>query len=384
MTEPHAPRRRDDGGPSFAWLVPLALTGLVVVLAWRLYKQGVPDTHDPGAQARPVAARGNLAEDERTTIELFRAASPAVVHVTNLQRGTDWSGRNELEIPQGTGTGFVWDAQGYIVTNFHVVMQGDAFTVALADHTQFDATLVGKDPVHDLAVLKIDAAGRRLPVLPIGTSSDLLVGQKVFAIGNPFGLDQTLTTGIISGLNREIVSPYKTPIRGVVQTDAAINPGNSGGPLLDSAGRVIGMNTQIASPSGASAGVGFAIPVDTLNRVVPPIIRTGHFQRPGLGVVDLREGVIDRGGRRGVIFLGFAETSAAEKAGLRATLVTPDGRLRQMGDAIVGLGGRPVESSADLFRILDAAEIGQEIEVSYVRDGKEHSAKLKLAGVQSD
>jgi S1-C subfamily serine protease len=377
-------RDRDDGrggvGASLGWMLPLALTGLVVVLAWKLYESTPRDVRDSNAQTRPITARGDLAADEKSTVELFRAASPAVVQVTNLARGTVWTGAGETEVPQGTGSGFVWDAKGYVVTNFHVVEGGNAFTVTFADHSVFDAVHVGHDEVHDLAVLKLDPQGKALPALPVGTSRDLLVGQKVFAIGNPFGLDQTLTTGIISGVGREIMTPVGTPLQGVIQTDAAINPGNSGGPLLDSAGRVIGMNTQITSPSGASAGVGFAIPIDTINKIVPSIIRTGRYLRPGLGVVLYLDEVSLKLRLPGVLIQSVVRDGAAARAGLRPTtiasgVVTP-------GDSIVGIDGQAIERSADVFRILDSREIGQEVSVEYFRDGEKHSTKVTLVGVE--
>jgi len=350
VPDPSPPRREGSGTSVLAWALPLSLTALVIVLAWKLYQSMPKATHDPSAQPRTVSARGDLAADEKATIDLFRTASPAVVQVTAFQPATDITGLRVVDSPQGSGSGFVWDADGYVVTNFHVVGVGKTYSVTISSHDVFDA---------------------------------MLVGQKVFAIGNPFGLDQTLTTGIISGLNREIVAPppAKTPIQGVIQTDAAINPGNSGGPLLDSAGRVIGLNTQIASPSGASAGVGFAIPVDTLNRVVPQIIRTGHAMRPGLGIASIL-GVITQAGQRGVIFCNYAQSSAARDAGIRATEVTPTGEFGAVGDVIVGLDGQPVEGRADVFRILDTREIGQEIEVKYIRDGAEKTSNVKLVAVR--
>ena len=296
-------------------------------------------------------------------------------------RGTNRSGTIVLDEPQGAGSGFVWDPKGYVVTNFHVVAGGNAFTVTFADHSTFDAVHVGHDQVHDLAVLKIDPKGKSLPALPVGASRELLVGQRVFAIGNPFGLDQTLTTGIISGLNREILSLAQTPIQGVIQTDAAINPGNSGGPLLDSAGRVIGMNTQIRSPSGASAGVGFAIPVDTINRIVPQIIRTGRYLRPGLGVVMLEDWVAARIGVPGVVIQQLLPNSAAASAGLRPSKIVGN-QLVAAGDAIVAIDGQRVASRADLFRVLDSQEIGNEVSVVYLREGKEETTKVKLVGVE--
>jgi S1-C subfamily serine protease len=377
------PGHRDSGASPLGWLVPVALTGIVVFLAWRLYEQSPKDVRDPDSQTRPVVARGDLAADEKSTVELFKTASPAVVQVTNIAtRRNMWTGA-EQTAAQGSGSGFVWDPQGYVVTNFHVVEGGTEFTVTFPSHDVFEATMVGIDPVHDLAVLKFDRKGKPLPALPIGTSSDLQVGQKVYAIGNPFGLDQTLTTGIISGLNREILSRLQTPIRGVIQTDAAINPGNSGGPLLDSAGRVIGVNTQIASTSGASAGVGFAIPVDVVNRVVPQLIRTGKAQRPGLGVAHIAQWADPRSEKIGLVFLDYAPTSAAREAGLRATTLTPDRqRIAQLGDMLLAVDGRPVATWAQMVGILDAHEIWDEVEVTYLRDGKEERTKLKLVAVE--
>src|SRR6185295_3452494 len=239
---------------------------------------------DPRAAPRPVTPRGDLLGDEKSTITLFRQASPSVVNITAIGVERDLFTLNLYQIPQGTGSGFVWDTNGDIITNVHVSQNADAAQVTLADQSNWRARVVGTAPDKDLAVLRIDAPANRLHPIPIGTSKDLQVGQSVFAIGNPFGLDQTLTTGVISALNREIESVTRRPIQGVIQSDAAINPGNSGGPLLDSAGRLIGVNTAIYSPSGASAGIGFAIPVDTVNRIVPRLIRDGRFIRPALGV----------------------------------------------------------------------------------------------------
>ncbi|MDP3225440.1 MAG: trypsin-like peptidase domain-containing protein, partial [Rubrivivax sp.] len=236
------------------------------------------------AVPRAITPRGPLTADELVHVDLFKRSSPSVVHITSLGVQRDMFSANVQQVPRGTGTGFVWDGNGHIVTNFHVIQGANGARVTLADQTSFDAQLVGAFPDRDLAVLKIDAPKDKLPPIAVGSSKDLLEGQRVYAIGNPFGLDQTLTTGIVSALNREIESFNQRTIRGVIQTDAAINPGNSGGPLLDSAGRLIGVNTQIASPSGASAGIGFAIPVDEVNRIVPRLIRDGRFVRPALGI----------------------------------------------------------------------------------------------------
>ncbi len=263
-------------------LVLLVLVGWLAFDEARTWFAGV---YDETAEPRPIVARGELAADEITTIELFQSVGPSVVYITGLEVRKDCFYCRALEIPQGTGTGFVWDADGYIVTNYHVIADSQTVRVALADQSTWAGRLVGSDPDKDIAVLKIDAPRRLLPPIPLGTSQGLRVGQKVFAIGNPFGFDQTLTTGIISGLGREITGATSRPINGVIQTDAAINPGNSGGPLLDSAGRVIGMNAAILSPSGAYAGIGFAVPIDAVNLIVPSLIRGEKPDRPRLGAM---------------------------------------------------------------------------------------------------
>jgi len=246
---------------SRAWLTGLLLI-LVLLLLFKEARTWFPDLYYKGAEPRAVTARGDLAEDEKGTISLFKAVSPSVVYITTMAVRQEFFSLRALEVPQGAGSGFVWNDNGYIVTNYHVIAEAQGARVTLADRSTWSAQLVGAEPDKDIAVLKIDAPKHLLPPIPLGTSSDLQVGQKVFAIGNPFGFDQTLTTGVISGLGREIESATHRLIQGVIQTDAAINPGNSGGPLLDSAGRVIGINTAIVSPSGAYAGIGFAVPVD--------------------------------------------------------------------------------------------------------------------------
>ena len=254
-----------------AWLVAVLLLAVAFLM---LRNAGFLPGISPRAASEPrtVTPRGNLASDEQSTIEIFRKASPTVVHITTLTRRRDRLSLNVTEIPEGTGTGFLYDDAGHVVTNYHVIRSAQAAKVSLADNSSWTAKLVGYEPNKDLAVLKIDAPADRLRKIDIGSSSDLQVGQKVFAIGCPFGLDQTLTTGVISGLGREIESVGGLPIEGVIQTDAAINPGNSGGPLLDSSGRLIGVNTMIVSPSGVYSGVGFAVPVDIVNMVVPELI----------------------------------------------------------------------------------------------------------------
>jgi S1-C subfamily serine protease len=279
---PFRPARAPTTGIN--WLVIILLI-LVTGLLWRERGGGAfserSRLRDPKAQERPITARGDLAEDEKSTIALFKQAAPSVVHITNLAVRRDLN-MDIFGIPQGTGTGFIWDRKGYVVTNFHVIEHANAAKVMLADRSEWDASLVGVARDQDVAVLKIEAPEEKLPAILVGESANLEVGQKVFAIGNPFGLDQTLTTGVVSGLGREILSVTKRPIQGVIQTDAAINPGNSGGPLLDSAGRLIGINTAI--PAEVSAGIGFAVPVDTVQRIVPQIIKYGRAERIGLGI----------------------------------------------------------------------------------------------------
>src|SRR5437773_766750 len=272
---------------SWSFLGPLlVLLCLVLGLSWLIGgfgRHGGPDT-DPNAAPRTVQARGDLAADEKATIDLFRTAAPSVVYITSIAMQRDFFSLNVQEIPKGTGSGFVWDSNGHVVTNFHVIQDAQAAKVTLADQSNWDARLVGADQDDDVAVLKIDAPSDKMPAIPLGKSSDLQVGQKVFAIGNPFGLDHTLTTGIVSALGREIKSTSERPISGVIQTDAAINPGNSGGPLLDSAGRLIGVNTAIFSPSGAYAGIGCAIPVDRVSQAVPQLLKNRRVAAPTLPV----------------------------------------------------------------------------------------------------
>ncbi len=255
-------------------LLTLVLMGVLIVYIWPLVRNWWTG---PNILSRPITARGELGPAEQSTITLFKSASPSVAFITTDIHQINHRTRSVEDIPQGAGSGFIWDNQGHIVTNFHVIENASAAHVILFDQTTYDAQILGADPANDLAVLKISPPlGVSLVPIPIGTSSDLQVGQSVFAIGNPFGLDQSLTTGVISAIKRTITGIGGKPIDDVIQTDAAINPGNSGGPLLDSAGRIIGMNTSIYSPSGSWSGIGFAIPIDAINRGVPKIISTGQ------------------------------------------------------------------------------------------------------------
>jgi len=332
------------------------------------------------AAPRAVAPRGALAADELANIDVFKRLSPSVVHITTLATERDFFNRSVQQVPRGTGTGFVWDTAGHIVTNFHVIQEGSGARVTLADQSSWPATLVGAFPDRDLAVLKIAAPASKLPAIPIGSSRDLQVGQKVYAIGNPFGLDQTLTTGIVSALNREIESFNNRTIRGVVQTDAAINPGNSGGPLLDSAGRLIGVNTQIASPSGASAGIGFAIPVDEVNRVVPRLIRDGRISRPALGISAASDAV-QRALRLpdGVALVQVAPGGPAARAGLQAFARARDGSI-VAGDVITAINDEPVKDLDDMLTLLEKRQPGDSVTLTLWRGGSKRKQAVVLAG----
>jgi S1-C subfamily serine protease len=350
------------------------------VLAWQFVLPRLAPLHDEDAEPRAVTPRGDLAEFEATTIRVYREASASVVHVRNVALRRDRWTLDVLAIPQGTGSGFLWDAAGYVVTNAHVVRAGDRFDVTLADGSTRSAAFVGADVDNDVAVLKLEGAPpAQLRPLPIGTSRDLQVGQAVFAIGNPFGLDQTLTTGVISGLGRAIRSQSGRRIDDVIQTDAAVNPGNSGGPLLDSAGRLIGMNTAIVSPSGASAGIGFAVPVDTINRVVPLLIRGETPHRAGFGVTLLPDSVARQlGVTTGVIVLDVLEGSVAERAGWRPTRQDAgSGRVR-LGDVILAVDGKDVRSQADLFDLLLEREPGEQVSVTLLRDEERREVSIAL------
>ncbi len=330
------------------------------------------DVGRPKAAPRPVAARGDLAEDEKATIALFKEVSPAVVYITTVTERVNLWTRSVTEIPAGTGSGFVWDEDGHVVTNFHVVQGASGAVVTLSGHASFKAALVGVAPQYDLAVLRIGAPRGSLRPIPLGTSKDLLVGQKVFAIGNPFGLDQTLTTGVVSALGRTIRSVTDRPIEDVIQTDAAINPGNSGGPLLDSAGRLIGVNTAIYSPSGSSAGIGFAVPVETVNRMVPQLITHGRVVRPQIGVRldDRLSAYVTRElGIEGVVIASVAPGSAAAAAGLRGTERDADGSIIP-GDVIQAVDDKPVRSVDELTAVLELRKVGDTVTLSILRGTK--------------
>ncbi len=333
---------------------------------------------DPNASPRPAEQPLKLTDAEQRQVNLFHNASSAVVHIetTELRRG--FFQQMAHEYPQGSGTGFVWDERGYIVTNYHVVRNSERILVSSNDFRKVEAKLVGTDPVTDLAVVKITPPNGKLPTLPIGHSTDLLVGQNVYAIGNPFGLDQTLTTGIISGLNRVMRSIIGTPIHNVIQTDAAINPGNSGGPLLDSGGRLIGVNTAIHSPSGASAGIGFAVPVDTVNRVVPQIMAKGSPARPTLGVYLAPDRWTRSKGIRGVVLSQVSEDGPASEAGIRGLSEDSRGRI-VLGDVVTQINGVEVNTENDFRLQLTSYPPGETVVLTLMREGKEKHIAVELA-----
>lgn len=329
---------------------------------------------------RTITARGDLAADEKNTIEIFEQASPAVVYITTSKQVINPWTKNVFNVPQGTGSGFVWDHLGHVVTNNHVIAQASEAQIRLNDGRTYMATLVGSSPDHDLAVLRIRVPINRPPAVPIGTSADLKVGQKVFAIGNPFGLDYTLTSGVISALDRSLPSNGNGTIDHLIQTDAAINPGNSGGPLLDSAGRLIGINTAIFSPSGAYAGIGFSVPVDTVNRVVPVIIAKGRYERPQLGIEineEVNKTLLSQLGVKGVLVLRVFPGSTAQAAGLKGTEVEKEGDVTP-GDVITKLGGTSVTSVRELLARLDDFSIGDKTTITIWRNGEIQKIDLQL------
>ncbi len=368
IADPHHPNantNRGDGEPSVSAIGATRMASNV----------------EPG-RPRAVSPRGPLGDDELETIELNRNCSRSVVFISTIDHGLNRFTMNPVEIPRGTGTGFIWDHEGHVVTNYHVVEGAESETrsikVVLADQTTWDAKIINQAPSRDLAVLQLEAPSDKLADLQpikIGSSSDLLVGQHVFAIGNPFGFDQTLTTGVISGLERTISGRNGQEIEGLIQTDAAINPGNSGGPLLDSAGRLIGVNTAIFSPSGAYAGIGFAIPVDSVNRLVPRLI---YRNGPALGIRLLphaythqlmqRIQILANGKPvRGVIVLRVTPGGTADLAGVKPTTIA-SGEISDLGDLIVAVNGKTVNRTEDLYNFLDSHEVGDRVTITVIRD----------------
>ena len=328
---------------------------------------------------RTVTPRGALADFEQTTVDVFENVSPSVVYVTTSSRVINPYSRRASQVA-GSGSGFVWDNAGHVVTNFHVIQRASSAKVVMFDQTSYDASLVGVSPNHDLAVLKIRAPAAQIRPIAIGESSTLAVGQSIFAIGNPFGLNHTLTTGVVSAMSRTIDGPGGQPIEDVIQIDAAINPGNSGGPLLDSAARLVGVNTAIYSPSGASAGVGFAVPIDTVNRVVPQIIANGRYEPPHLGIrvhTDLSNQVMRRFNIDGVLVFSVEPNSGAEAAGIQGTEVGQS-QVAKLGDIIQELAGRKVASMNDLQHALDGFSSGDTVPIKIRRGNEQIELNVRL------
>src|SRR6266540_2350435 len=358
-------------------LTKIIVFALLAVLAIYIGQPYVDRLLFSASTPRAVAARGNLSDLERSTIELFEHVSPSVVQVVARHAAGEPLQPDSEGGGAASGTGFVWDPAGHIVTNDHVVQGAESVAVRFASGQVLRATIVGTAPSYDLAVIRLDSTRSLPPPIPIGTSADLKVGQSVFAIGNPFGLDQSLTTGIISALKRRLPTSSGREIGDVIQTDAAINPGNSGGPLLDSAGRVIGVNTAIISPSGTSAGIGFAIPIDVVNRVVPELIGRGSVPTPGIGIVTASEAATSRAGVEGVVIVRTAPGSSAERAGLRGI----DPTTRKVGDVIVGVNGKPVRRLPDLTQELERVGVGKKVTLAIKRDGRDMSVEVDVMDI---
>jgi S1-C subfamily serine protease len=350
----------------------LALVLLGVIAARPYFERAFFASTTP----RSVEPRGSLSELERSTITIFENVSSSVVQVAARAASAgplteDSSGR------AASGTGFIWDAAGHIVTNDHVVQGSNQLAVRLSTGEVAEAELVGQAPNYDLAVIRIRNARRLPPPLSLGSSADLKVGQAAFAIGNPFGLDQSLSAGIISALKRRLPTNSGREITNVIQTDAAINPGNSGGPLLDSAGRVIGVTTAIFSPSGANAGIGFAVPVDVVNRVVPQLIRDGRVPTPGIGVVAASEAVATRLGVEGVVVVQAAPGSPAARAGLQG--VHP--ATGAVGDVIVEVEGKAVQRLSDLTDAIEQLGVGKSVEITALRNGQKRKLRAEIVDI---
>jgi 2-alkenal reductase len=374
-------------------MVRIALFVLIALVAVYVAEPYVSRFLYAETAPRTVASRGDLAADERSTVELFERISPSVVHVfaepdprrLMEEPYPDPGGRGgpggpgSPDGPGGaqTGTGFLWDAAGHVVTNNHVVEGASSVRIRLSSGEVVPAVVVGTAPNYDLAVLRLNGVRQPPPPIPIGTSADLKVGQATFAIGNPFGLDQTLTTGVISALQRRLPTSEGREIADAIQTDAAINPGNSGGPLLDSAGRLIGVNTAIYSPSGAYAGIGFAIPVDVVNRVVPQLIRNGRMPTPGIGIIVAQEATAAQLGIHGVVVVRTMPGSPAQRAGLRGV----DPATGELGDVIVAANGRPVRRLADLTAVLEESGVGKPVELTVDRGGSTSKVQVDVADV---
>jgi 2-alkenal reductase len=327
------------------------------------------------SEPREIFPRGDLADFEKSTIAIFNSAAPSVVYIFTENAESGFFGRREIR--QGTGSGFLWDRHGHVVTNFHVIQGAQSIQVRLDSGEAIPAIYVGGSPDHDLAVIRLRSTPQRMQPIPVGTSKDLAVGQAVFAIGNPFGLARTLTTGVISALDRRLPTAAGREVLGVIQTDAAINPGNSGGPLIDSAGRLIGVNTAIISGSGGSAGISFSVPVDVVNRIVPQLITQGKVPRPGIGIIVLDEERAASLGVMGVVIDRIIPGSEADRAGLQGI----DYRNQHIGDIIVAAGNKQVKNIEDFIQILENYDIGQQIMLDIRRGNQIRKVEVKIMDI---
>lgn len=364
------------GAAVTAYVILLLLS---LLLVWRYWPSGVQTGSDPTATPRPIAPAGPMTSEEKSRIDIFSKAKASVVNVSSAQLVRNRFTLDVLQVPKGTGTGFIWDEKGRVVTNYHVVKGADRVIVTLDDHTVAHVAQIRYDEAHDLAVLWTDIPEVKRKPIPLGESAKLQVGQGVLAIGNPFGLDQSLSSGIISALARDLKNDDGTVLRGLIQTTAAINPGNSGGPLLDNSGRLIGVNTAIISPSGGFAGVGFAIPADTVNRVVPRLISGAKESRPSLGIVEAPEQIAKQRGIKGVLILHVLPDGPADKAKLQPTRRDDSGNVA-WGDVIVAIDDHKVRSANELYAVLaDEYKVGQEATVHILRDGEPMDVPVTLA-----
>ncbi|MBI2218959.1 MAG: trypsin-like peptidase domain-containing protein [Candidatus Rokubacteria bacterium] len=379
----------------FALLVFTAgvLAGRLLLDGARTEPSGLDRERSPGAATSAVAAVSapsaaaaattplpdGLSTEEKRDIEVFRRVQPSVAFLASIALRRDFFSLDIQQIPQGAGSGFVWDKQGHIVTNFHVIQEGDRFSVTLSDQSEWEAKVVGIAPDKDLAVVRITAPADKLVPLARGTSKNLLVGQRVLAVGNPFGLDHSLTVGVLSALGRELRSPAGRRIRDVIQTDAAINPGNSGGPLLDSSGRLIGVNTAIFSPSGAFAGIGFAVPVDTVSRLVPQLIARGRAVQAGIGVSLIPDRYNSQLRIEGVAIAEVSPDGPAGRAGLQGAQMRA--RRVVLGDVVVAVDGNPIKGEDDLRDAFEAAGVGATVTLTVVRSGAKRDVRVQLVQI---
>ena len=356
-------------------LVFIIVICLMVAAAFTYFNRFADRGRRIVSQPREILPRGDLADFEKSTITIFNSAAPSVVYIFTENAQSGFFGRREVQ--QGAGSGFLWDNHGHVVTNYHVIQGSQSIQVRLDSGEAIRATYVGGSPDHDLAIIRLRSTPQSIRPIPVGTSDDLAVGQAVFAIGNPFGLARTLTTGVISALDRRLPTAGGREVMGVIQTDAAINPGNSGGPLIDSAGRLIGVNTAIISGSGSSAGIGFAVPVDVVNRVVPKLITNGKVPRPGIGIIVLDEEIAAGLGVLGVVIDRVVPGSEADRVGLQGI----DYRNRLIGDIIVAAGDQEVRNIDEFIRILENYAIGQLIMLGVRRGDQIRTVEVKIMDI---